>query len=119
MLDLQIGEPVYGENKVNFTEFIAPGLILSIIYIMAVGLTALSFVEERKNGLFDRSWVSGVTAAQVFMSHIMLQFIVLIFQVFGLLIFTFLVFDIPSRGPFILVIIMTLIQGVCGMAYGK
>lgn len=112
-------KPIYGVVEVSFTEFITPGVILSITYIMAVGLTAISFVEERKSGLFDRSWVSGVTAFQVLTSHIMTQFFVLIGQVLGLLVFTFLVFDIPSRGPFIWVILMTLFQGVCGMCFGK
>lgn len=32
---------------------------LSITFYLAVGLTALSFVLERKEGLLDRCWVSG------------------------------------------------------------
>jgi hypothetical protein len=31
-------EPVYGTNRASFTEFMAPGVILSITYFMAVGL---------------------------------------------------------------------------------
>ena len=37
----------------------APGIILSITFFMATGLTALSFVLERKQGLLDRSLVAG------------------------------------------------------------
>lgn len=43
---------------------------------------------------------------------------VLSIQVVLLLIFTFAVFNIPSRGPFIWVIIITLVQSSCGMAFG-
>lgn len=117
-LPVSMEPPIYGTHSPSFTEFMAPGVILSITYIMAVGLTSLTFVEERKSGLMDRSWVSGVTSTQVLVSHVFTQFFVLMVQVFGLLIFTFLVFDIPSRGPFVWVILLTLLQGTCGMAYG-
>ena len=57
-------DPVYGSNEPTFTEFMAPGVILSITYFMAVGLTALSFIIERKEGLLERSWVAGVARAR-------------------------------------------------------
>lgn len=118
-LPVSMEKPVYGElQSVSFTEFIAPGVVLSITYIMAVGLTSLSFVDERKSGLYDRSWVSGVTSFQVLVSHVLTQSIVLVAQVLVILIFTFLIFEIPSRGPFILVIAIALLQGVCGMSFG-
>jgi hypothetical protein len=40
---------VYGSNTPTFTEFMAPGVILSITYFMAVGLTSISFIIERRN----------------------------------------------------------------------
>ena len=50
----QFEAPVYGSNEPTFTEFMAPGVILSITYFMAVGLTSISFIIERKEGLLDR-----------------------------------------------------------------
>ena len=50
----QFETPVYGSNEPTFTEFMAPGVILSITYFMAVGLTSISFIIERKEGLLDR-----------------------------------------------------------------
>jgi hypothetical protein len=40
---------VYGSNTPTFTEFMAPGVILSITYFMAVGLTSISFIIERRD----------------------------------------------------------------------
>jgi hypothetical protein len=48
---------------------------------MAVGLTALSFIIERKEGLLERSWVAGVTAFEVMLAHVVAQFIVMLVQV--------------------------------------
>ena len=58
-------EPVYGENDPSFTEFMAPGIIILIIYFLAVALTGESFISERAGGLLERSWVAGVTPGQV------------------------------------------------------
>ncbi|GFQ96948.1 hypothetical protein TNCT_84901, partial [Trichonephila clavata] len=49
----------YMELDPNFTEFMAPGMILGITYMMAVGLTAMSVIIEKKEGLLDRSWIAG------------------------------------------------------------
>ena len=54
-LPIQFETPVYGSNEPTFTEFMAPVVILSITYFMAVGLTSISFIIERKEGLLD-SW---------------------------------------------------------------
>jgi ABC-type multidrug transport system permease subunit len=52
------------------------------------------------------------------MSHVLTQLLVLAVQIALLLVFTFAVFEIPSNGPFIWIILLTLLQGSCGMAYG-
>ncbi|XP_023931598.1 ABC transporter G family member 23-like, partial [Lingula anatina] len=54
-LPVKLEEPVYGDRKPSFTNFMAPGIIISITFFMACGLTALAFVLERKEGLLDRS----------------------------------------------------------------
>lgn len=80
-LPIAFEDPVYGSNEPTFTEFMAPGVILSITYFMAVGLTALSFIIERKEGLLERSWVAGVTATEVMLAHVVAQFAVMVVQV--------------------------------------
>lgn len=96
----------------------APGVVLTIAFLATVALTALAFVMERKDGLMERILVSGVTPFEFLMSHVITQLCVIVVQVALLLIFTFLVFDIPSRGPFIWVILLTMAQAICGMEYG-
>ena len=96
----------------------ASGVIVSITYIMATGLTALAFILERRDGLFERSLVAGVDTLQVLVAHALTQIIVMVVQIFFVLVFTFLVFEIPSRGPFIWVVLLLLLQGCTGMAFG-
>lgn len=116
---LALGEPIYGEiANQGYLEYMAPGIVVSISYIMATGLTALAFILERRDGLFERSLVAGVDTLQILIAHGLTQIIVMIVQILLVLVFTFLVFDIPSRGPFIWVILLLLLQGCTGMAFG-
>ncbi|XP_025018058.1 ABC transporter G family member 20 [Tetranychus urticae] len=116
---LALGEPVYGELKhQGYLEYMAPGVVVSISYIMATGLTALAFILERRDGLFERSLVAGVDTLQILIAHALTQIIVMVVQIMLVLVFTFLVFDIPSRGPFGWVIVLLLLQGCTGMAFG-
>ena len=93
-LPIQFETPVYGSNEPTFTEFMAPGVILSITYFMAVGLTSISFIIERKEGLLDRSWIAGVTTLEVMFAHVVAQFVVMVVQVGFVLIFMILVFEV-------------------------
>jgi hypothetical protein len=57
---LKLEKPIYGDKSPTFTEFMAPGVVLSIAFLAAVALTALAFVMERKEGLLERSLVAGI-----------------------------------------------------------
>ncbi|XP_054710779.1 LOW QUALITY PROTEIN: ABC transporter G family member 20-like [Uloborus diversus] len=113
-----VGDPIYGDRKPNFTEFMAPGMILGIVYIMAVGLSAMSIIIEKKEGLLDRSWIAGVRSWEVLFSILLTLFLTMLLQVALVLLCTFQAFSIPSRGPIMWVVVAVLLVGLEGMAYG-
>lgn len=118
-LPIRVEQPVYGTLKRNgYLEFMAPGVVISITYVMATGLTALAFILEKRDGLLERSLVSGVTTSQILLAHASVQVIVMIIQISLVLAFTFFVFEIPSNGPFFYVVLLILLQGCTGMAFG-
>ncbi|KAL6445739.1 hypothetical protein ACFW04_000898 [Cataglyphis niger] len=51
--------PVYGPLEPIFTDFAAPGVILTIIFFLSVALTSGSMLLERNEGLLERTLVSG------------------------------------------------------------
>lgn len=109
--------PVYGSLHPTFRDFMAPGVILSITYILSCGLTATSLVAERKE--MERSLVAGVTQIQVMAGMFYLNFFLVCAQVALLLVFAFLVFGITIKGNAILVISVVLLHGILGMCYGE
>lgn len=118
-LPIRVEQPVYGTLKRNgYLEFMAPGVVISITYVMATGLTALAFILEKRDGLLERSLVSGVTTSQILLAHASVQVVVMIIQISLVLAFTFFVFEIPSNGPFFWVVLLILLQGCTGMGFG-
>ncbi|XP_064484009.1 ABC transporter G family member 20-like [Ornithodoros turicata] len=115
---LRLKEPVYGDKNMTFTEFVAPGMILQITYMMAVGLSVNSLLEERSDGLLERCTVAGVKSIEIVVAHIASQMFVIVVQDLLLLFVGFFVFSLPSKGPLWVAIILTLSQGFCGLSLG-
>uniref|UniRef100_A0AAZ3QPW1 ABC transporter domain-containing protein n=1 Tax=Oncorhynchus tshawytscha TaxID=74940 RepID=A0AAZ3QPW1_ONCTS len=111
-------EPIYGSMNSDFTTFVTPGAVLSITFYLAVGLTALSFVIERKEGLMERCWVSGVSSMETVLAYLISQLIIISVQIILLLILMLLVFKIPNEGNLVLVIALIVLQGITGTSFG-
>ena len=47
-IPLLFNSPVYGSANPSFTEFMAPGIIIIIIFFLAVGLTGEAFIAEKQ-----------------------------------------------------------------------
>uniref|UniRef100_A0A3Q0S7W9 ATP-binding cassette, sub-family H, member 1 n=1 Tax=Amphilophus citrinellus TaxID=61819 RepID=A0A3Q0S7W9_AMPCI len=117
-LPIKFEEPIYGSQNTDFTTFVTPGAVLSITFYLAVGLTALSFVLERKEGLLDRCWVAGVSSLETMLAHLFSQLFVISVQIILLLLMILLVFKIPNEGSLVLVIILIVLQGITGISFG-
>lgn len=115
---IQFDEPIYGTMNPSFTDFVAPGVILTIVFFLAVALTSSALIIERTEGMLDRSWVAGVSPGEILFSHVITQFVVMCGQTSLVLIFMLVVFGVTNNGDLFLVIIITLLQGMCGMCFG-
>ncbi|KAL0277533.1 UNVERIFIED_CONTAM: hypothetical protein PYX00_004783 [Menopon gallinae] len=115
---IRINEPVYGDKIPNFTDFAAPGVILTVIFFLSVASTSGAILMERNEGLLERSLVLGITGPEILFSHVITQFLIMVGQAFLVLIFTFAIFALTMRGNIITVLILVILTGVCGMAFG-
>jgi hypothetical protein len=53
-LPLMFGDAVYGLEDSTFTDFMAPGTVILIVYFLAVALTGDILISEKEDGLMDR-----------------------------------------------------------------
>ncbi|CAH0721255.1 unnamed protein product, partial [Brenthis ino] len=117
-IPVNFNEPIFGLKIPNFTDFAGPGVILTIIFFLAVALTSGAMLAERNEGILERSLVSGITGTEILFSHVLVQMIVMIAQTITVLIIGFVVFSLTITGPVLWVTILTLINGLCGMTFG-
>ena len=100
-----IEKPIYGDLSPKFTNFAAPGMMVSIIFFVSIGLTALLLVIEKKEGLLERSWSSGVTIVEIMLSHIIVKFFTQVIQVVLLIIFAHLIFEVIESKNYLFLIV--------------
>lgn len=93
--------PVYGEADPQFIDFMAPGIMVTIIFILSIGLTALIFVIEKKEGLLERTAVANVNTLELITAHVTVKLIIMIFQIAMLLFISIIVFEVNMKGELI------------------
>lgn len=111
-------KPIYGPLDPNFTDFAAPGVILTIIFFLSVALTSGAMLLERNEGLLERSLVSGLTGPEILFGQVVTQFVVMTGQTVMVLIFAFAVFRITCEGDIGWISALTVLTGLCGMCFG-
>lgn len=89
-----------------------------IVFFLAVALTSSALIIERTEGLLDRSWVAGVSPFEILFSHVVTQFVVMCGQTALVLLFMIVVFGVTNNGEIVWIVILTILQGLCGMCFG-
>lgn len=117
-IPVHFNKPVYGDEIPNFTDFAAPGVILTIIFFLSVALTSGAMLIERNEGMLERCLVSGITGIEILFSHVATQFVIMCGQTTFVLIFSFSVFGLTLNGEITWVILLTILTGLCGMCFG-
>lgn len=116
---IRMQDAIYGKIDIqNYLQYMSPGVLISISYIMATGLTSLAFIIERRDGLYDRTLAAGVDHVQMLLSHSIVQLLVMIVQISLVVFFTFVIYKVPTNGPFVWVFLLLLLQGLAGMSFG-
>ncbi|RLU22987.1 hypothetical protein DMN91_005265 [Ooceraea biroi] len=111
--------PIYGPISPNFTDFAAPGVILTIIFFLSIALTSGAMLLERNEGLLERSLVSGMSywhGDSLWPSN---------YSIFGdvgqtvmVLIVSFAIFRVTCEGDIGWITTLTVLTGLCGMCFG-
>lgn len=123
-LPIYLTEIVYGpydptkHSGYDFLNNLTPGSLVAIIYTAPLILSAFLVVLERKGGIIERTFVSGATAMEVFLTHLIILVFGLLVQVSLVLAVAHLIFELQIQGPLIEVWIMLYLCGLCGVLIG-
>ena len=73
-----------------------PGRMMNIIFSATIGLTTLMFVTEKKEGLQERGFISGVTTLEIMLGHATVRLMVMVVQIALMMIIAILAFDVSQ-----------------------
>lgn len=110
--------PIYGFNNPNFTDFAAPGVILTIIFFLSVAVTSGAMLIDRNEGMLERCLVAGITGPEILLAQVLTQFTVMFTQMIFVLVVSFYFFELTVVGNMWLVVGLCLLNGLCGMCFG-
>lgn len=81
--------------------------------------TSSVIITDRLEGVWDRSIVAGVSSLEILLTHFVTQFALVIVQTAIVVVLTFAIYQTEYLGNFGTIILLILLQGGCGMAFGK
>lgn len=102
----------------RFRDYYMPGYFLLFMYIAQITVASLTLTQERKDGLFERSLVAGVSHELIFISHIVTSCIISIVQIVLLDLTAFGMFTNPNNGSYWLHFVFFLLQSLNAMSLG-
>lgn len=114
---IDLREVVYAKDS-KLSDLLLPGYLISFIYLSQVTLSSQLLIQEKKDGLFERSLVAGVGHHLVFLSHFLSSCILSIVQI-GLMLFVSLfIFQITNYGSYELIFILIFAQAINAVSTG-
>lgn len=124
-LPVEVKEPIFdikpnliSNSMDGYTESIAAGLLASLTYIMAAGLTTFIMVVERSAGILERTYTSGIRPVAYLLAHAAFRSFVMMLQVGLVLFLTFYLLRQPLVGSIWLAYLMLMTLNLTGIAYG-
>ncbi|XP_054155255.1 methionine import ATP-binding protein MetN-like [Oppia nitens] len=114
---LKVVETIYAENS-KLSDFLLPGYLISFMYLSQVSLSSQLLIQERKDGLFERSLVAGVGHQLVFISHFITNCLMSFIQIILMLFISFIVFQITNYGSIELILFLVMTQAANAIAIG-
>ncbi|CAL8069144.1 unnamed protein product [Orchesella dallaii] len=117
-LPLYFDTPVYGDESINFTDFLAPSVLLAILFFFPLCGSSIAYISEKRAGNLARILVAGVQTWEVMLAYLLVHLVVLIFQTALSFIIMVSVFNIQIIGPVLWAVALALLVGISGMSMG-
>lgn len=114
---IDVREVIYAEDS-KVSDFLLPGYLISFIYLSQVSLSSQLLIQEKKDGLFERSLVAGVGHNLVFFSHFVSSCILSVIQIGLMLLVSLVIFQVTNFGSYQLIFGLVFAQAANAVAVG-
>ncbi|XP_052133158.1 ABC transporter G family member 20-like, partial [Frankliniella occidentalis] len=117
-LPVEFEEPIYGESDPEFINFASPGMICSLVFMLAGNSAMCALLPEKRNSILERQLVTGVKLMEVLYAHYVVQLLLMALQTVIIFTMMFGVFQLDIEGSFMLSFTLMFVLGLSGMWFG-
>ncbi|CAL8089214.1 unnamed protein product [Orchesella dallaii] len=117
-IPLEYREPVYGRLEAKYTEYVVPGALTMILFVIPMCSCGLAFVADKRQGTMDRSMVAGVSTFEMMLAFSVTDGMMIIAQSLISTAIILFGFDFRIEGSYVLYGMMCLLTGLCGQSWG-
>ncbi|XP_068625665.1 ABC transporter G family member 20 [Battus philenor] len=117
-IPVRFKDPVFGSMDTQMVGFMAPGIMITIIFFLPAIVTSTLMISDRLEGVWERSAVAGVRPSEMLNVHCTLQSVVILLQTLEMMALAFLGYSLPSKGSLVACGALLFLQGLSGMCYG-
>lgn len=90
-----------------------------MIFFLATLITSSIFINDRLEGIWDRTLVGGIKPSEMLLAHIVCQSVVMLIQCLEIVFLAAVVFETSNRGNDFTVVFLLMLLGFAGMCFGK
>ncbi|XP_011138866.1 ABC transporter G family member 23 isoform X1 [Harpegnathos saltator] len=117
-LPLQFKDPIYGPMDIDYRRFMASPYIITLLFFLANTISTSLIITDKAKGVWNRSLVQGVTTAEILLSHILAQNIIIVINTIMTLCLCFPILGLNCTGSIFTVACFGFFSGICGLMYG-
>ncbi|XP_055688091.1 ABC transporter G family member 23 [Lutzomyia longipalpis] len=111
-------EPIFGYAEGEFKEFIAPGIIMTMVFFLATLVTSTIFITDKLDGVWDRTLIAGISVTELLVAHVITQSVIMVIQCLEVVFYAAYFFNAENRGDNVTVIGLLTLLGFAGMLFG-
>lgn len=90
-----------------------------MIFFLATLITSTIFINDRLEGIWDRTLVGGIKPSEMLLAHIICQSMVMLIQCLEIVFLAAVVFGTANRGNDFTVVFLLMLLGFAGMCFGE
>lgn len=90
-----------------------------MIFFLATLITSTIFINDRLEGIWDRTLVAGIKPSEMLLAHIICQSTIMLIQCIEIVLLAGVVFETVNRGNDFTVVFLLVLLGFAGMCFGK
>jgi ABC-2 type transport system permease protein len=109
---------VWYNPELRSALFLVPGLIAYIAMLTAVVSTALSIVREKEVGTMEQIRMSPIGALPFVVGKTVPYFVISLISSMSIVVLAMLMFDLPMRGSWTMLLVSVSLFLVCALAFG-